>query len=473
MLATGIWPPELDAVMRPKFRGPINVRIDLQSLTTTLHRALLPKLQFWKWNGLKPQGGPAGHWGWVPRRCLPAGGWERAWREKERELRVACFDPDHPERKVGESAFQFVSTDMDAQDLASGEFDLVIHDEPPPFSHWRENQARVLSVGGRLFLGMTFRDDESIPLTWIIDEVWDPGQPGPGRDPDIECIELDTLENRHIDLEAVRKQADKWDEITRQVRIKGKPIHLSSRVHPLFTEGEATWSFAAGQVVDPVERDGKLVCPVTGSDDLQTFSHVAEDPVSHSMPTLFFLDPHPRKPHMMIWVQVNAADDLYVVAEAEVTGDAVDVKRRAHEIEVEHGLPVTDWWRWGDPNMLRTPTAKREIRWEDEFRDAGLPVQCADDGDVGRARVNEYLRPDPHTRRPRLLVHPRCRGVIHQMKRFAWDNYKKSDERDVKQIPKPKFDDYPALLRYCLNLNPEFATLTRGVPIIGRGGRLK
>lgn len=470
MLATGAWPAELDEAMRAKFRGPVKVRIDLQSLTTTLHSTILPKLQWFAWNGLKPQGGPRGHWGWIPRCCLVAGEWDKSWSEKLRTLRVLCRDPNDRARVMGESLFQFVSHDMDAQDLASGEFDLVIHDEPPPHAHWRENQARVLSVNGRLLLGMTWPDDASIPVDWIFDEVWEKGMPGPGKDPRVECIELSTLDNPNIDQVSVAGKAAGWDATTYAVRIKGQPIRFSNRIHPLFTDAEQVWSFPAGRPVVPATgENGKMVCPVTGSDDLVIYNHVEEFEHSRTWPVIWVIDPHPRKPHMMVWVQVMPGDDLQQVAELEVDGDCVEVQRRAKQIEGDLGLSVAR--RIGDPNMLRSPSgARREVLWLDEFRAAGLAIELADDSDVGRARLNEYLKPDPRTRRPRFVMHARCRQSAFQLKRFVWDEFRRASEKDLKQQPRPKYDDYPAMLKYALNTDPSFEFLVRGAPVIQRPG---
>lgn len=52
--------------------------------------------------------------------------------------------------------------------------------------------------------------------------------------------------------------------------------------------------------------------------------------------------------------------------------------------------------------------------------------------------------------------------MIYQMKRYLWDDYKNSGERDQKQKPKEKHDDFPTLLKYLVNSNPDFRTLKRG-----------
>src|SRR3990167_6273182 len=70
MAMTGVFPLSLAHLKGQKFRGPISCRLVLESLTTTLHPTILPKLQFWKWSGTDKQGGERGHWGWIPRYCL-------------------------------------------------------------------------------------------------------------------------------------------------------------------------------------------------------------------------------------------------------------------------------------------------------------------------------------------------------------------------------------------------------------------
>jgi hypothetical protein len=102
---------------------------------------------------------------------------------------------------------------------------------------------------------------------------------------------------------------------------------------------------------------------------------------------------------------------------------------------------------------------------------AGIDCELADDSGVGRQRVNAYLKPDRATRRPRLHVHARCKNTIYQVNRFVWDDYKKALEKDQKQTPKAKYDDHPALWRYCLNSDPAFKLLKYGAPVFRRQGQ--
>ena len=110
--------PETRKAVRSQFRGPVQCRIVLESLTTTMHPVIMPKLQWWRWNGYDAPGGERGHWGWIPKNCLVGGLWSRAWNEKTRLLRILCRDPDEPERILGESTLQIMAHNQEPSDFA-------------------------------------------------------------------------------------------------------------------------------------------------------------------------------------------------------------------------------------------------------------------------------------------------------------------------------------------------------------------
>lgn len=467
MLATGVIPKELKEWMLPKFRGPVTIRIVLESLTTVLHPIILPKLKWWVWTGLHPQGGDQGHWGWVPKTSLKGGSWEKSWSEKLRTLTVLCRDPENPDKVIGESTIQFMSHDQDPSDFASGDFHHILHDEPPSYAIWTENQARTMRVNGCMYLAMTWPDDPTIPVDWIFDEVYEKGREGPNKEPDIEWIELDTRHNPHLDQDAIAAQMAKWSHETRTVRIQGQPIRFSNRIHPLFTDLESWWCFNCGRVIVPI--DGECTC---GSADIVEFNHVQDFEIARNWPAIFVIDPHPRKPHMFLWALIDPSDDIWVIQDGEMDDDPSEL--RAYIEEMEETLEINTQIRLMDPNMGRSPaSARREVTWQDEFDRAGLLCDLADDSDVGRGRFNEYLKPDPHTLRPRIHFHPRCQKSIHQIKRYVWDDHRRKQEKDLKQKPRQKYDDYPTMIKYLMNFEPSFSFLYRGAPVILRTGTRK
>jgi len=461
MCMTGVFPDSLKHLAKQKWRGPINCRVVLESLTTTLYPTILPKLQYFKWVGIDRPGGERGHWGWIPKWCLIEGSWEKSWTDKLRTLRVLCRDPDDLERVVGESTLQFMSKDQDPSDFASGEFHIVGHDEPPTLAIWREDEARVMSVAGRLIVAMTWPDDPAIPVEWIFDEVYEPGM---AKERGIEWFNIYTTDNANLDQKAIAEQAGAWSTETRNVRLYGQPIRFSNRVHPVFTDNTSFWCFTCGKtciakVNEAARAEERLTCEACGSMQVCEFNHVKEFDATDKWPSVFVLDPHPRKPHMFLWAMVDPSDDLWVIADGALDDDPVEVRKLTLDMERNLSLNVTH--RIADPNMFMSPaSSKRGVSWRDEFDSAGLPCALADDSHVGRERLNQFLKPDAGRWQPRIHIHRRCASTIHQLKRHVWQDRKLGSERALLQIPKDKDDDYPAMLKYLMNESVTFAWLS-------------
>ena len=231
------------------------------------------------------------------------------------------------------------------------------------------------------------------------------------------------------------------------------------------------WSFKAGKTVDPIRNDSdQWTCPETGSLEIVEFNHVRDIEPSRVYPTVFVIDPHPRKPHMFCWIQIDPHDDYAVILESEVQGTTTEVFEQVRALEYTYGLQVC--LRLMDPNMgmqAGAASRARDTTWQDEFSESGLFCDLASNSEVGRERINEYLQPDRYTLRPRLSVAITCPVMINQLKRYTWDDHKRALEKDLKQAPKRKYDDYPTMLRYFMNALPTFRNLLHGPEVLKRG----
>jgi hypothetical protein len=470
MMATGIIPSYFKDKFpghdwKKKLRGPVSGRIVCQSITNTLQPIILPKLRWNCWTGTDEPGGERGHWGWIPKMCLIDGEWQKSWSEKNRLLRLLYRNPDNIDEVIGESRIQFQSYDVDAADQESGDLHFVLLDEPPTEAIYNANEARTMRVGGWIMLAMTWPDDPAIAVDWIFDRIYDRGIEGPNKWPDYECFRLRTMKNQFINQANVAKQRDAWDAQKRNSRLEGMPIRFSNRVHELFTDSPDEWCFACGER-QPIDNGH---CTQCGSTDVVTYSHVADFEIGRGWPVIWVLDPHPRKPHMSAYFAVTPADDWWMVAELECKGDPTDLRIACDEMESALDLRVVR--RLMDPRMGAHPSGtQRDRTWQDEFDAAGLYCEPADNSDTGRAILDHYLRPDPHTKRPRALHHRRCVNATHQMKRFMWDDWRQGQDKSQKQRVKEKYDDYPACWRYMANTQATYENLTNGGRIIRAGG---
>lgn len=458
--ATGEIPLSLrDTFPREKLRGPINCRVVVESITNTLETIILPKLRWDHWQGVDEPGGNRGHFGWIPKHCLIKGEWSESWTSRTRTLEVRYHDPETGEYR-GLSRIQFMSYDQDSSDFASGDFHFVLHDEPPKETIWVENLVRTKRVDGTMMLSMTWPDDPTTPVDWIIDRVYEKAQPGKEYDPTYVWFDMFATDNMNLNQTALAELARSLSASERQRRIYGQNLRLSNRVHPLFTDTVKWWCFLCNDLT-VLTADHK--CGTCGSDNVCEMNHVQELKADASYPVVEVLDPHPRKPHMLLFVQIDPNDDLQVIHELEVEGSPAQVATEVQEVESQYGWRSI--LRIMDPNMGRSPSGvDRETTWQDAFEREGLTFDLADDGAAGRQIVNDYLKPDMVTNRPRLLVDVRCMKTVYQMKRFCFDDHKLTKERDQKQTVKPKNDDFPTCLKYLANLQPSF----RGLRSVGQ-----
>lgn len=473
MMATGIIPHYLrekypDHNWKKRLRGPCRLRVVCQSITNTLVPIILPKLRWNSWTGVDEPGGKRGHWGWIPKSCLVGGEWSQSWSEKYRMLRVLYRNPDNIDEVIGESTIQFQSYDVDAADQESGDLHGVLLDEPPPQSIYRANEARTMRVGGWMMLAMTWPDKPEINVDWLFDEVYERGIPGPNKRDDYECFRLRTTQNQFLMQEAIQKQIAAWDSRMVAARIEGQPVRFSNRVHELFTDVTDEWCFTCGERRPISEKR----CAICGSSDVTTFTHVLPIDSGRGWPVIWVVDPHPRKAHMSLYIAVTPSDDWWVVAELECKGDPTDMRVMCDELESDLGLRVVR--RVIDPRMgASTSGAVRDRTWRDDFDAAGIYCDLGvitHEADIGRDAINTMLRPDPHTRMPRLLFHPRCVNAIQQFKRFMWEDYKETIDKGQKQKAKDKYDDYPACLRYFALEEPNFDALMHSGRIVQAAG---
>jgi len=453
--ATGEIPLSLrDSYPREKLRGPINCRVVVESITNTLETIILPKLKWEHWQGVDQPGGVRGHYGWLPKHCLQKGDWSASWTGRTRTLDVRYHDPDTGEYR-GLSRIQFMSYDQDPADFASGDFHFILHDEPPKEAIWVENLVRAKRVDGTMMLAMTWPDDPTTPVDWIIDRVYEVAQPGKEHDETYAWFDLFATDNQNLNQTAFAELARSLSLSERQRRIYGQNLRLSNRVHPLFTDVPKVWCFAC---VDLTILNEEGRCGTCQSDAVCAFTHVQPVVGNPAYPVVCLLDPHPRKPHMLLWVQVDPNDDWGVIHELECAGSPGEVQERVQAIDEDYGWSSVT--RVMDPNMGRSPSGvTRDVTWQDAFEREGLVFDLAEDGAAGRQVVNDYLKPDPQTHRPRCTVDPRCLRTIFQMKRYCFDDHKLTKEKDQKQTTKQKNDDMPTLLKYLANRSPDFRSL--------------
>ena len=111
-----------------------------------------------------------------------------------------------------------------------------------------------MRVDGTIAVAMTWPDDPTLPVDWIVDQLWEKAQPGANNDPDVKCFNLFTTDNMNLNQDSVASRAKQMTPTERATRIYGQPIRMSNRVHPLFTDASRWWCLSVR--VRPVDGQG-------------------------------------------------------------------------------------------------------------------------------------------------------------------------------------------------------------------------
>lgn len=468
--ATGIVPDALRAVYpAAKLRGahaPIRVRIVVTSFISAWDLNLKPKLQWFSWNGrLNDDGLPGdpavGHWGWIPQRWLLHGDWDASWSEKHRTLTLW-----HPERREPWSTFSVMSHDQSLAEFNQGAYDLILEDELPGEDIHRANRIRAIERRGQIYVGGTPPDDRSTAVTaaWFFDQVIAPGLEGSAPDETFAVV-LPTEDNRTLDEAEVAHVSKGLTDEQRRAALRGEAIHLSGLIIKGFTTRPRTWCFRCE--APRVGAGG--ACEICAGRTLVRYCHLWDDadmpwPGPSDWPVLFYMDPHQARPTACAWYRIDPNDGWWQIHEAEVAGDAAQVKRVVEAFEREHELDVV--WRKGDPKITAQGNQfAREVDGERftirrAFEEVGFEFENANTNfTVAIQRIEDALKPNPYTKAPRLRVHRSCTRTVYHLTHNLWDSARREQNRDTKEQPGKRHSDFVAVTRYFVMDDAEYRAL--------------
>lgn len=455
---TGVVPLVLrDIYPKEKLRPPIRARITCQSLTNTWEPVIKPKLQYNKWNGRGDPGGEYGLWGLIPKSFLIHGKWEDSWSEKNRTLTL-----------TNGSTMQVMSFDQDVENFSGSSLHLCLHDEGPPESIYRENKMRIIDVKGRIMTAMTPPDEESTgwEAAWIFDSVYEKGQSGPGKNPNIDSFTLFTEHNRILDQQAIADITAGLTENQKEVRLHGRFIHLSGRIYPAYTDRSQWWCFTCNKIALPLADSLWTLCATCKGNDTVEFKHFIEPfDDAYRWPVIYVLDPHPRKPHCMAWYAVSPDDDIYQIKEMEIDAAPEIVRNKVMEWEGDFDIHIVK--RIIDPKTAgAAPGITGGIRGgtvRQDFDRVGLRCDLADSNrDTARSRLRSMLEPDFRTRTPRFFVFNNCARTNYMFLHYVWGEWSSRSygTKNPKPVPMDINDDFVALAQYLANLQPSYSRIS-------------
>jgi len=345
--------------------------------------------------------------------------------------RLVCLDG---------STVDVLTNEMDDMAFESADWDVYWGDEPQKKTKYFAIQRGLVDRQGQTILTFT-------PLTepWIKEELVDKAD-----QQRIAVFTVNIRDNKFtihgqpiLSEEAIREFEAKLPEDVKLTRLGGQFFHLRGLVYPEYDSHVHEWV----ENEDP----GKLL------------KYQYPDPV------ICVLDPHDRLPHHTIWAWVDRQDTLFIDRELVFHGTLKELAKEILLTEVQAGYRMRR--RLIDPNFGRKPQqVGGSFSVIQELMAKPYPIQFGeadDDKELGRAMVKRYLhydrsKPLSVTNSPKLYLHKtRCLATIHSLRNHQFDEWKGAgkDDRDLKEVEKPKDTHGADCLRYLCISRPTFDRL--------------
>lgn len=356
---------------------------------------------------------------WLPPSMLRGGSWTDAYEATTRTLHLD-----------NGSFVELMSYDQELDKFAGTSRDFVHFDEEPPQSIYTECKARLIDRKGRMWITMTPVEG----MTWVFDQVYEPGILGEGN---VEVIEVDMAENPYLDQDEVTEFLDGLDDDERKARGQGKFVQMGGLVYKAFSPDI--------HVIDPID-----------------FRELMGRNYTHYMS----LDHGFNNPTSVHWHAVDQDNVAITFDEHYEAGKIVDYHADViHSKNKEHH-------RIPDVNICDPALAQKNgvtgtsIQTEYAVRGIGFALGN-NDVITGVAKVNQYLQVGENGK-PNWYITRNCANLIREIQRLRWKTWssKKQASQNNPYDQIHKKDDHACdECRYFFTFMPE---LTHKKPLPGK-----
>lgn len=309
----------------------------------------------------------------------------------------------------------YYSHDQDSSKAEGTNIDALFCDEPPPRSLWiaayrglRNNKDYFIILAGT-----------PISEPWLYEEVYQPW--ATKKDLNILVIQGATFDNPHLSKEWIKDFEARLTDDERRTRLHGEFSHLQGRVFKEFTRRTHVFAYQKWPEEWPV------YCAI---------------------------DPHPRKPHTVVYAGVTDDDIVVVIDELEIEGTVDELAKAMKEKETKNGYRVvcrridnsgagTDW--------NRDSVIAQLDRWsrENNYNVRVSPMRKAEkDVAVSIQKIKLLLKNN------QLRFLENCSKTISDMELYAWQDYRHPESAGILERPRKIHDDMIDPLRYIIASNP-------------------
>ena len=308
---------------------------------------------------------------------------------------------------INGSIIDLMSYDQETTKFESFDADFAWFDEPPPKEIYEGVRRGLIDRQGEELFTMT-------PLRepWLYNTFYVPFMEGTLKDTEI--FELRSDCNPYILESELESLKEVYDEETLKTRLEGKFRHLSGLIYQ-------------------IDRAVHVI---------PYFDWPKEWPV------WMCIDPHPKKPHAVLWVGVTPCDQLVIIDELRVSAPISELANRIREKEVNNRYRIVD--RLCDTSIK---ALDRMDQWK-LLADSQIKCRFPNKHDrvlPGIEKVQQlfHIKKDneglPYSS---LVIRDNCRMTLKEIMSYVWHA---SGEK-----PQKEDDDLMDNLRYIVDVDPHF-----------------
>jgi len=354
---------------------------------------------------------------WIPKEYLIDGSWEKSYSAQQHTLTL----------KDG-SFVEFMSQDQDLDKFAGTSRHFVHFDEECPKVIFDECKMRLLDTDGDWWISET----PVAGMEWIYDDLYQPYMEDveAGREPRIGLIQMRTDENPYLNKEALQRVFGTMDQESKAVRFGGEYLAISGAMYRDFKEITHANKNFQDYGFDP----GKVRVYLTGDHGI-------------------------NNPTAWLWIAADIKGGLTVIKEYYKSNATVaDHAKAIHEINAMLGCEP--YMVTGDPAMkqrsgITGESIISEYAKHNIFINVdGIPRQK----EVGINKIMQYLKVNPKTGEPFLMILRECENTIRELKAAKQNRYVNKKIAAMKNQPegqREKDDHTTDALRYLMTFMPD------------------
>lgn len=316
---------------------------------------------------------------WLPKSFLIDGSWEKSY---SRERHVLTLNNG--------SFVEFMSQDQDLDKFAGSSRHFIHFDEECPKTVYQECIARLVDTGGVWWMSQTPVQG----MEWIYDDIYLPAKEGKKN---IGIVEAKMEDNPTLSKEAIARFVGELSEEERLIRTQGQYMHLGGAVFPDFS-------------------------PSTHCIPRGTFEPTPEHRIIRTMDSGY------TNPTVWLWLAVAPDGTITVfrehyAAKKNVAEHATIVNGITRDIERKYGCEV--WLTTGDPAIKQTKEhTGTSILFEYSKHGIYISVdQIPTDRRIGLERIRQYLKINPKTGKPWLMITDECPNLIAELPKLKWKKW--------------------------------------------------